>query len=150
MIKRFFQIREQNVSASLVLFAVRIVMGIAFIYHGWAKMQNPFGWIPTDAAMHIPPFFQFLAAITEFAGGIALTIGALTALVTLGYIVVMLVATYSHLIVFKDPFVTLTGGNSYELALIYLAIALMFTVIGPGKISFDFFVFGEKNYPDII
>ncbi len=144
MVKKFFQIREQNDAASAAILIVRLVMGIAFLYHGWGKIQNPFGWMPEQAPMHIPPFFQFLSALAEFGGGVALILGVLTALTALGFVVNMSVATYTHMIVMKDPFVNLKGGGSYELALVYLVIAILFFTLGPGKFSLDKYIFGVK------
>jgi putative oxidoreductase len=49
------------------------------------------------------------------------------------------------MIVMKDPFVNQTGGTSYELALVYLGIAVLLLIIGPGKFSVDAKVFGERS-----
>jgi putative oxidoreductase len=37
------------------LFLLRVVAGLAFILHGWGKIQNPFGWMGPDA--NIPGIF---------------------------------------------------------------------------------------------
>lgn len=95
--------------------------------------------------MHIPPFFQFLSALAEFGGGILLLLGVITTLVSLALVINMSVATYTHLVVMKDPFVNLKGGGSYELALVYLVIAILFFIFGPGKFSLDKFIFGVKK-----
>jgi putative oxidoreductase len=92
----------------------------------------------------IPGFFQVLAAISEFGGGIGWVLGILTPLASLGIASTMTVAVSMHLMVLKDPFVNLTGGSSYELALVYLGIALLILVLGPGKFSFDKKIFGER------
>lgn len=62
----------------------------------------------------VPSFFQFLAALSEFGGGIALIIGFLTPIASLGIAFTMAVATFFHEVVMKDPFVNLTGGSSFE------------------------------------
>jgi putative oxidoreductase len=74
--------------------------------------------------------------------------GLLTPLASLGIASTMTVAVSMHLIVFKDPFVNLTGGHSYELALAYLGIALLILVLGPGKFSLDKKIFGERMERD--
>lgn len=124
-------------SASLALLILRLIVGIAFIYHGWGKIQNPFAWIPQPS--HIPGFFQLLAAVAEFGGGIALILGLFTRLAALGLVFTMTVATLFHAVVMRDPFVNMTGGSSYEPALGYLGIALVFLTIGAGKFSVDYF-----------
>jgi putative oxidoreductase len=144
MIKKYFRPSIQTNFASIALLFLRIIAGVAFIIHGWGKIQSPLGWLPTNAPIHIPPFFQLLAATSEFIGGIAWIIGILTPLASIGVSITMIVAASVHVIVFKDPFITTSGGTSYELALGYFAIALVLMAVGPGKFSIDRVIFGEK------
>ena len=145
MIKKYFQLSPQTNFASTALLILRLIAGTAFIIHGWGKIQSPIGWLPVNAPIQIPAVFQLLAAISEFLGGIAWILGLLTPLASFGLSITMLVATSVHLFVFKDPFVTTSGGTSYEPALGYFAIALVLMVVGPGKFSLDKLIFGEKN-----
>ncbi len=128
---------------SIVLLILRLVAGSAFILHGWQKIQNPLGWMEPESS--IPGFFQLLAAISEFGGGIGWVFGILTPLASLGIASTMTVAVYFHSMVRKDPFVNLTGGPSYELALVYFGIALVLLVLGPGKFSLDKLIFRERT-----
>lgn len=144
MIKKYFQPTAQTNFASTALFVLRLIAGIAFIIHGWGKIQSPMGWLPEGAPINIPPVFQLLAAVSEFIGGIAWILGLLTPLASFGMSVTMLVAASVHIFVFKDPFVTTSGGTSYEPALSYFAIALVLMAVGPGKFSLDKIIFGEK------
>ncbi len=52
-------------SAGVLL--VRLVMGAAFILHGWTKIQHPGAWMPAESP--VPAVFQALAAVAEFGGG---------------------------------------------------------------------------------
>lgn len=115
------------------LLALRIVAGLAFVLHGWGKIQHPFTWMGPDATM--PGILQALAAVSEFGGGLAWILGALTPLFSLGILCTMAVATYTHAIVRGDPFVG--HDSSYELALVYLCIAVLFLLLGPGRFSVD-------------
>lgn len=145
MIKKYFQpITQKNFSSSALLI-LRLIAGISFIFHGWGKIQAPFNWLPINAPINIPSFFQFLAALSEFAGGVAWLLGLVTPLASFGISITMLVAAYIHISVYKDPFVNLTGGTSYELDLAYFAISLVLMALGPGKFSLDKFIFGEKK-----
>lgn len=140
---RFLPSISQPTSASTALLLLRLIVGAAFVIHGWGKIQHPFNWMPPQAPVQIPSFFQFLAALSEFGGGIALILGFLTPLASLGLISTMTVAVYFHMIVNKDPFVShAAGGMSYEPALVYLSIAILFLALGPGKFSLDKKIFG--------
>ncbi len=137
----FKSVEQPSFSSTAILF-LRLIMGIAFILHGWGKIQNPLSWMGPDSP--IPGIFQLLAAISEFGGGIALIIGFLVPLASMGLAATMTVATCMHAFVRKDPFVG-QGGPSYELALVYLGISILFLIIGPGKFSLDSKIFGEKK-----
>lgn len=81
------------------------------MFHGWPKIQDPFGWMPPE--MHLPAIFQALAALAK----VHLPQG--------------------------HPFVSRTGGPSYELAAVYLACAILFLLLGPGRLSLDALLFGK-------
>lgn len=117
---------------SLGLLILRLVFGIAFILHGWGKIQAPMSWMGPDAP--VPGFLQFLAAFAEFGGGIAIILGALTPLASLGLICTMVVAVFVH-VGKGDGFV---GG--FEPALVYLCISILFLLAGPGRYSVDAFM----------
>jgi putative oxidoreductase len=144
-IKRLSQPFPQPRFASAALLFLRLVAGIAFVFHGSGKIQNPFDWVPSQAPISIPSFFQFLAAISEFGGGIGWILGLLTPLASLGIGCTMAVAVYFHSIVMGDPFVNMTGGSSYEPALVFLGISILFLALGPGRFSLDQKIFGERK-----
>lgn len=143
-IKKCFRVREYDCGASWALLFLRLVMGVAFALHGWGKIQAPFSWMPAGSGLPIPGFFQFLAAFSEFGGGIALILGLVFPLASLGMAITMAVATFVHAFIFKDPFVASGIGSSYEPALSYLAISLVLMTVGPGKYSLDSKIFGKK------
>ena len=118
---------------SIPLFLLRLVAGAAFMYHGWSKIQSPFTWMGPDSGT--PALFQALAALSEFGGGLAWILGLLTPLASAGLLATMIVAVWKHAIVRGDPFVG--RGGSYEIALLYAAIAIVLTVCGPGRLSLD-------------
>jgi putative oxidoreductase len=142
---RFLQPVSHPTFASAALLLLRLIVGAAFVFHGWGKIQTPFGWNPPESPIFIPVVFQFLAAISEFGGGIALILGLLTPIGSLGIGCTMAVAVYLHSMVMKDPFVNMTGGSSYEPALVFLGIALVILALGPGKFSLDKKIFGERK-----
>jgi putative oxidoreductase len=130
-------------ATSTGLLILRVVAGLAFMFHGWGKIQNPTGWMGPNA--NIPGVFQALAAISEFGGGLAWILGALTPLASFGLACTMVVATYMHAFVLKDPFVAKgPGSGSYELASVYLCVAVLFLLAGPGRFSADYCLFRDK------
>lgn len=127
---------------SIGMLAVRLVMGAAFIMHGWPKIQNPMGWMP--AAAGVPGFLQAAAAIAEFGGGILLIPGLLTTFVSLLLVVTMSVAVFGVHVSAGHPFVS-KEPPSYELGLVYLVVAVLFMLTGPGMLSLDRPLFGGKS-----
>ena len=140
---RLFQPFRMSPRVSAGLLILRLVAGSAFIFHGYGKIQNPFGWMGPNAAF--PGVFQALAAVSEFGGGFAWLLGLLTPLASLGLASTMAVAVWRHATVLHDPFVALQGGRSYELASVYLCVAVLLLLAGPGRFSVDRVVFGDKT-----
>jgi putative oxidoreductase len=128
--------------ASAGLLLVRLVAGLAFMFHGYGKIQNPLGWMGADSS--IPGLLQALAAIAEFGGGMAWMLGALTPLASFGLACTMVGAVWLHAVVIGDPFVPQGPGGSYELASIYLCFAVLLLLTGPGRYSLDSALFGER------
>ncbi len=132
---------EVGCKASIGLLLVRIVVGAAFMFHGWGKIQKPFTWMGEQS--WAPGFLQGLAALSEFGGGAALILGLLVPLASLGIAFTMAVATYTHMVVKGDPFVGKPA--SWELASVFLSISILLFLIGPGKLSLDALLFSKKN-----
>jgi putative oxidoreductase len=128
---------------SVGLLLLRLVMGAAFLFHGWGKIQTPFDWMGPDAP--VPGILQALAALAEFGGGIALILGFLTRLGSLGIASVMVVALGMIHLPNGDPFVN-PKGASFELAAVYLACAIVFLLLGPGRISADALLFRRPEH----
>jgi putative oxidoreductase len=141
-IKRLVSVPDHSTFADLALLFLRVVAGLAFMLHGWGKIQNPFGWMGPDS--FAPGIFQALAALAEFGGGLAWILGLLTPLASLGIASTMAVAFSLHAVVRSDPFVSMTGGPSSELAAVYFTIALLLIALGPGRVSLDRMLFGPR------
>ena len=117
---------------SLGLLGLRIVCGAAFMFHGWDKIRHPFSWMGPDSGM--PGILQALAAVSEFGGGAAWILGALVPFASFGLACTMAVAAWRHFSA-GQPFVG--RGGSYELATVYLSVAVLLLLAGPGMFSLD-------------
>jgi putative oxidoreductase len=126
----------QAVDAGLLL--VRITVGVAFIIHGWPKIQHPFSW--ADGLLAAPPILQFAAAIAEFVGGIALLVGLATRLFALLLFCDMLTAIALVQLPHGARFVAAHGGRSYELEAMYWTSAILLFLAGPGRYALDAYV----------
>ena len=131
--------------AAVGLLLLRVVMGTAFVFHGWSKIQNPLHWMDMKGDSGVPGALQALAALSEFGGGIALVLGLLTPLAALGIAGTMGGAIGLVHLRMHHPFVASSPGPSYELAAVYLAAAILLLLVGPGKLSLDALLFGSPS-----
>ena len=125
--------------ADLAVLIVRLALGAIFFAHGAQKLLGWWGgngWAGTIqgmGGMGIPAPLAALAILTEFFGGLAVIVGALTRLAALGLAVVMLVAIAK--VHFKNGFFMSDQGFEYNLALLALALAVV--AYGAGRWSLD-------------
>jgi putative oxidoreductase len=133
--RRLFAWPVSGQAVDLGLLLVRIIVGVAFIIHGWPKIQHPFSW--SDNILAAPAVFQFLAAIAEFVGGIAILVGLATRLFAFLLFCDMFTAIAFVQIPHGARFVASHGGHSYELEAMYWITALLLFLAGPGRFAID-------------
>ncbi len=143
VLKKVFAVRQHWIPGDSALLLIRVVVGLAFMFHGWSKVQNPFGWMGEDA--FAPAVFQALAALSEFGGGFAWIIGLLTPLASLGILSTMTVALSMHMFMRGDPFVSSAGGPAFELPAVYFCVAILLITMSPGRFSLDRLIFGYRS-----
>lgn len=119
-------------------FVMRVALGTIMVAHGYTKI------IPKDALynfshmvvrMHLPLWLGYVAAFTEFFGGMLLIVGLLTrvaAFMTAIDMAVAIIKVHLH--------GGLLGPNSFALPLALLSIALMLVFTGSGWLGLDDFV----------
>ncbi|HEY9084850.1 MAG TPA: DoxX family protein [Candidatus Tyrphobacter sp.] len=127
--------------AALGIFAVRAIVGLAYIFHGSMKMHDPVGWMGPHG--FAPPWLQAIVAIAEFFGGFALILGLLTPLVAAVLSVDMLTAIFAFHIPAGGHFVG--GRASFEVPLVYLIVMVALLLAGPGEYSIDARVFKRRS-----
>ena len=131
---------------SFGLLILRLVVGTAFILHGWPKIQKPTTWMGDGA----PAILQLASALAEFGGGIALIVGFLTPVVTLALAINMAAALMLVHFPQGHAFVGGGPGGSYELPLVYLALMVALFLVGPGRYSLDAMLSGRGEAVDVI
>jgi putative oxidoreductase len=132
-------------AADLALLLLRLVLGAAFILHGYSKFSDPTSWA-SQMLLGVPPWLQAVAAFAELGGGAALILGVLTRLFALLIACNMVVAIFGVLIPHHARFVNDgPGAMSYEKPLAYLAVMLALVLVGPGRFSLDATLFRRKR-----
>jgi putative oxidoreductase len=113
---------------------MRVACGLPFLYHGCAILFGMFGGPGPQgfaAFLHMPVTVGYLVGLAQFAGGLAILIGALLRIGAACVIVVMLGAIFIvHL-----PHGYDIGHGGLEYALTELLLALGLLLAGPGKYS---------------
>lgn len=82
-------------SADIVLLIGRLLMGWIFVRSGYGKLFNVDAVANSFPLRGIPGFLAYIAVPFEFFGGLALIFGLATRYVVLGFVIFMLVATFS-------------------------------------------------------
>jgi len=145
MLDRLFP-RFLGGSGAVGLLAVRLVAGSAMVMHGLPKLQKgPMIWMGDGAT--IPGPLQAAAAVAEFGGGVCWVLGALTPVASFLIGCTMVTAISTVHVANGHPFVA-QGSPSYELAAVYLSIAVGLLLTGPGLLSVDAIFFRPKPHLD--
>jgi putative oxidoreductase len=142
-------------------FPLRLLLGIAFLYHGLPKLGGA-GHASIVGLLHqigMPAagFLAWVVALVETLGGVALIIGAFVPIATALLIIDMLVAMFTHL-PYGFNFINITGATPQgpqfgmpgaEVNLLYIAALLALFIGGPGPLSVDETVFhGFRSFVD--
>jgi len=136
-----------KVAFDIAALVLRLAAGLIFIPHGWSKVAGEGGVAAFAADMaanyHIPSFLGYVAAYSEFIGGILLIAGLLTRLDAFLLACTMFVATFIVQLpdaLYEVPpnaiklFVAL---RAIETPLALFAITFALVWLGGGRISLD-------------
>lgn len=126
--------------ANFAPLALRIVLGVSFISHGYPKLKNRTEVIQWFDAQGIKPaaFWWLVVFVTEFFGGIALVLGAFVPVVAALLMINMLVAMGKV----KWGKVGFSREEGWELDLAYFVMALSLVLLGAGAYSIDLWRIG--------
>jgi putative oxidoreductase len=126
----------------LPLLLMRLVLAYGFYGPAkmkWADMHSVVDWF-RGMGIPAPALNAYLAASTEAAGVVLLTLGLGTRIITIPLMIVMLVAIKT--VHWANGFDA--GENGFEIPLYYLLMLLTLLIMGPGKISLDHWL--NKKY----
>ena len=138
MLKKFFDGKKCTDCALLV---IRLAAGVIFVIHGYGKLfgtapgMTAFTGMVEKLGFPAPGLFAYLAALTEFLGGIALILGVFVPPAAALLAIVMLVA-WGAVKKFALP-----AGDA-DLSLLAISIALFMTGAGKHTIMS---LMGKKN-----
>jgi len=137
----YSRLSEYGQSAAL-LFA-RLIVAYGFYEPAmmkWSDINSVAEWFGS-MGMPFPTLNAYMAASTEVAGVVLLTLGLFTRLISIPLIIVMVVAILTvHL---SNGFSA--GANGFEIPLYYMIFLMIFISHGAGKFSLDRAIFGERN-----
>lgn len=142
-------------SFSTGIFFVRIMVGLAFVFHGYPKIVNPLAWmgskmltVPWTGATvgPLPDWLQATVAFVEFFGGVALIVGLLTRFAAFALLIDMIVACVFVELPRGVPFVA--SGHTLEPTLAYMVITFLLLLTGPGIVSIDAAITAPRKAPE--
>jgi len=128
---------------------LRIVMGVGFTAHGWAKWSRgpgTFGNLLHQVGVPLPEFTAWAVILPELIGGGLLIIGAFVAIVSVPLIISMLVTIFTIngqygfsavKTICLSPGGPIFGPLGYQINLLYIAGLLMLIAAGAGPLSVD-------------
>ena len=138
-----FEIHRKAYWRQFAPLALRLVIGVGFIAHGWAKLErgpdkfaNVLAWMDVP----LPHATAWLVTLIEIFGGLAILVGAFVALASLPLITIHLVAMFGVHWQFGFSSVHTVGLTAagpqfgppgYEVNLLYIA-GLLAIVLGGG------------------
>lgn len=127
--------RRKSHATDVSLLLMRVFIGGAIAYHGAGKVfgnMEGFGQAVAGLGFPFPAVFAWVAALSEFAGGILIALGLLTRVSALFAMSVMAVAFF--MVHAGDPF------RVKELAYAYLIFTAGVLISGGGYFSADNFI----------
>lgn len=133
-------------SVDMVPLLVRIALAVVFIYHGYGKVfdggHSFIASMMADQGAPYPEILGWMAALTEFGGGILILVGFLSRVWGLGLAILMAVAIAT--VHGPNGFdLRSEAGPGYEYCFALGMTALSIFIGGAGAISLDRLIFGR-------
>jgi len=134
-------------TADLLLLVGRIFLGWIFVRSGYGKIFNVEAVANSFPVRGLHPFLAYISVPFEFFGGIALILGFATRYVILGFVIFMLVATFSshRYWEFADAAARRSQDSSFYKNMAILGGFFFLFVCGAGRLSTDGWLHGRKK-----
>jgi putative oxidoreductase len=146
---RLFELRNEASSRGWAVVPLRLVIGVGFMAHGWAKWSRgpaSFAKLLQQVGVPLPVPTAWAVTLLECFGGLAILVGAFVAVVSVPLILNMLVAMFTVQLPYGfssvntvglTPSGPVFGPPGYEINLLYIAGLLALIVYGAGAMSVD-------------
>ena len=125
----------------LGLLVLRVVLGGAFIFYGYPKLNDPAGALKAFPGYGFPGYFAYIAGILEVFGGGLLIAGLFTRGVALLFAIEMGLVLGRTLL----PAVGIYDFLKYQIPLLLGAMSVALVTTGAGLISIDAFTFESSR-----
>lgn len=134
------------------LLPLRLVIGIGFAAHGYAKLSRGpanFGMILKAIGVPQPNLVAWTTSLVELIGGFSIMIGAFVAPVSLPLVLIMLTAMLKVHLVYgfssiKLKAITASGAEfgpiGYEINLLYIVGLITLALGEPSRLSLDYWI----------
>jgi putative oxidoreductase len=131
---------------------LRLVIGFGFAAHGYAKLSRGpayFGRILENIGVPEPNLVAWLTSLIELIGGVSVMLGAFVVPLALPLSIIMLTAMFTIHLQYGFSSIRLkavTGSGAefgpigYELNLLYIVGLIAVAMIGPAKLSVDYWL----------
>jgi putative oxidoreductase len=126
-------------TSDLLLLIGRIFLGWIFVRSGYGKLFNIEAVANSFPLRGLPPFLAYISVPFEFFGGLALIFGFATRYLIFGFVIFMLVATFSshRYWEFTDAAARRSQDSSFHKNIAMLGGFLFLFVCGAGRLSID-------------
>jgi putative oxidoreductase len=133
-------------TSDVLLLVGRIFLAWIFVRSGYGKLFNIEAVDNSFPLRGLPPFLAYIAVPFEFFGGIALIFGFATRYLILGFVIFMLVATFSshRYWEFTDAAARRAQDSSFHKNMAMLGGFFFLFVCGAGRLSVDGWLRGRK------
>jgi putative oxidoreductase len=115
---------------------LRVLVGANFVIHARPKVQSMPQTIQSMKGLGVPAGATYTATALELGGGIALILGLLVPIVGLFFVLFMVSASVMKKRKMHADYIA-QAKPSYEVDVLYVALALVLVFLGAGALSLD-------------